>query len=50
MAAIGVRTTLGRRRTLHGLALNVDRDLGMFGHIVPCGIADLPVTTLAAEG
>jgi hypothetical protein len=30
----------GRRRTLHGVALNVDCDLAMFGHIVPCGIAD----------
>ena len=25
----------GRRRTLHGVALNVDCDLAMFGHIVP---------------
>ncbi|MGH9083242.1 MAG: lipoyl(octanoyl) transferase LipB, partial [Acidimicrobiales bacterium] len=53
VAAIGVRTVRtadGRRRTLHGVALNVDCDLGMFSHIVPCGIADLPVTSLAAEG
>jgi lipoic acid synthetase len=52
VAAIGVRTTRAgaRRRTLHGLALNVDCDLAMFGHIVPCGIAELPVTTLAVEG
>jgi lipoyl synthase len=53
VAAIGVRTVRaadGRRRTLHGVALNVDPDLGMFGHIVPCGIADLPVTSLRAEG
>ena len=39
-----------RRRTLHGVAVNVDCDLSMFGHIVPCGICDLPVTSLAAEG
>jgi lipoyl synthase len=53
IAAIGVRTVRpapGRRRTLHGVALNVDCDLSMFGHIVPCGIADRGVTSLRAEG
>jgi lipoic acid synthetase len=53
VAAVGVRTLRvadGRRRTMHGLALNVDCDLTMFGHIVPCGISELPVTSLAAEG
>jgi len=53
VAAIGVRTWRradGRRRTLHGVALNVDCDLTMFGHIVPCGISDLPVTSLKAAG
>jgi lipoic acid synthetase len=53
VAAIGVRTLRThdrRRRTLHGVAINVDCNLEMFGHIVPCGIADLPVTSLAAEG
>jgi lipoic acid synthetase len=53
IAAIGVRTIrarAGSRRTLHGLALNVSCDLAMFGHIVPCGIADRAVTSLAAEG
>ena len=53
VGAVGVRAhrvTDGRRRTVHGLALNVDCDLGMFGHIVPCGISDLSVTSLAAEG
>jgi lipoyl synthase len=53
IAAIGVRTLRtgpGRRRTLHGVALNVSSDLSMFGHIVPCGIVDRGVTSLQAEG
>lgn len=48
IAAVGVRITRGR--SMHGLALNVDPDLTMFDHIVPCGIHDLGVTSLAAEG
>ena len=53
VAAVGVRTVRvgpSRRRSLHGVALNVDCDLAMFSHIVPCGIADRPVTSLRAEG
>ncbi len=48
VAAIGVRLTRGR--SMHGFALNVDPDMAYFGHIVPCGIADKAVTSLAAEG
>jgi lipoic acid synthetase len=44
LAAIGVRVANGRTR--HGFALNVDPDLSMFDHIVPCGIADRGVTSL----
>ena len=48
IAAIGVRLTRGR--SMHGFALNVDPNMSFFDHIVPCGIADKAVTSLAAEG
>lgn len=49
IAAIGVR--IDRARSMHGFALNVDEaSLEGFRHIVPCGIADKGVTSLAAEG
>ena len=44
IAAIGVRISRGISR--HGLALNVSTDLGWFGAIVPCGIADAEVTSM----
>ncbi len=48
IGAIGVRVR--RWVTLHGLSLNVAPDLSHFGGIVPCGIAEFPVTSLAALG
>jgi lipoic acid synthetase len=48
IAAVGVR--LARGRSMHGFALNVHPDMAMFDHIVPCGITDKAVTSLAAEG
>ncbi|MFV0258602.1 MAG: lipoyl synthase [Acidimicrobiales bacterium] len=48
LAAVGVKLTRGR--SMHGFALNVDVDLGWFDHIVPCGLPDKGVTSLAAEG
>jgi lipoic acid synthetase len=53
IAAVGVRTErngAGLRRTLHGVALNVDIDLAGFSAIVPCGIADKPVASLHSLG
>jgi lipoic acid synthetase len=41
---------VARGRTRHGFALNVAPDLAMFDHIVPCGITDRAVTSLAALG
>ena len=47
VCAIGVRVARGV--TMHGLALNCDPDLTHYATIVPCGISDADVTTLAAE-
>jgi len=48
ICAIGVK--LVRGRSMHGFALNVHPDMAFFGHIVPCGIPDKRVTSLAEEG
>jgi lipoyl(octanoyl) transferase len=47
VAAIGVKVAQGV--TTHGFALNVATDLSMFGHILPCGIPDKGVTSMAVE-
>jgi lipoyl(octanoyl) transferase len=48
IAAIGVRVK--RWVTLHGFSVNISPDLSHFAGIVPCGIADFGVTSVAALG
>ncbi|GAC51929.1 lipoyl(octanoyl) transferase LipB [Gordonia amicalis] len=47
LGQIGIRVARGV--ALHGFALNVDPDMSAFEAIVPCGIADAGVTSLARE-
>ena len=48
IGALGVRVK--RWVTLHGFSLNVDPDLGHFSGIVPCGISEYGVTSMALLG
>jgi lipoyl(octanoyl) transferase len=48
IGAIGVRVR--RWVTMHGFAVNLSPDLSHFGGIVPCGLAEHPVTSAAALG
>ena len=45
IAAIGVK--ISRGVAYHGFAINVTTDLSYYSHIVPCGITDRPVTSMA---
>jgi lipoyl(octanoyl) transferase len=47
IAAIGIRVSKGV--TMHGFALNVNPDMSAFSKIVPCGIPDADVTSMATE-
>lgn len=48
IGAIGVR--IRKWVTMHGFAVNISPDLGHFAGIVPCGISEYPVTSLADLG
>ena len=47
IAAIGLRVAKGV--TMHGFALNVNPDLTAYAKIIPCGIADVKITSFEAE-
>lgn len=47
IGALGIRVRNGV--SMHGFALNVSPDLSYFNHIVPCGITDKAVTSIAKE-
>ncbi len=47
ICAMGVRAS--RWVTMHGLALNVNADLGYFDNIIPCGIKGKAVTSINVE-
>ena len=47
IAAIGMRVAKGV--TMHGFALNVNPDLSAYSKIVPCGLPDAEVTSMAKE-
>lgn len=45
IAAIGVK--ISRGVAYHGFSINVNTDLSYYNHIVPCGIPDLAVSSMA---
>ena len=47
ICAMGVKSS--RWVTMHGLGFNVNSDLRYFDHIIPCGISDKSVTSMANE-
>jgi lipoate-protein ligase B len=48
IASIGIHVS--RRVSMHGFAVNVDNDLAPFGAVVACGLPDVRMTSLRAEG
>ena len=47
VCAIGIRVS--RQTAMHGFALNIDPDTAGFDNIIPCGISDADVTSMARE-
>jgi lipoyl(octanoyl) transferase len=48
IASIGIHVS--RRVSMHGFAVNVDNDLAPFGDVIACGLPDVRMTSLVAEG
>src|SRR4029077_9791738 len=48
IAAIGIHVS--RRVSMHGFAVNVDNDLAPFNDVIACGLPDVRMTSLHAEG
>ena len=48
IASIGIH--VARRVSMHGFAVNVDNDLGPFSDVIACGLPDVRMTSLQAEG
>ena len=47
IASIGVQ--LKKWVSFHGMAININNDLGIFDHIVPCGLKDVVITSAQKE-
>jgi lipoate-protein ligase B len=48
IASIGIHVS--RRVSMHGFAVNVDNDLDPFTRVIACGLPDVRMTSLQAEG
>jgi lipoyl(octanoyl) transferase len=48
IASIGIHVS--RRVSMHGFAVNVDNDLAPFSDVIACGLPDVRMTSLQAEG
>jgi lipoyl(octanoyl) transferase len=48
IGSIGIHVS--RRVSMHGFAVNIDNDLAPFGAVVACGLPDVRMTSLQAEG
>ena len=47
IASVGVQ--LKKWVSLHGMAININNDLSIFEHIVPCGLKDVVITSVQKE-
>ena len=47
IASVGVQ--LKKWVSLHGMAININNDLNIFAHIVPCGLKDVVITSVQKE-